>query len=42
MSKEKLRRAIDAALHELGVPGPEYPVPVANAVGILRKALEEK
>lgn len=28
--------AIDMALHELGVPGPDYPAPVANAVRILR------
>ena len=38
---ERLRSAIDAALHELGVPQPRYPAPVANAVDILRAALEE-
>jgi len=38
---DRLRAAIDAALHELGVPGPGYPAPVANAVDILRAALEE-
>ena len=36
---DRLRAAIDAALHELGVPGPGYPAPVANAVDILRAAL---
>jgi hypothetical protein len=32
---ETLRSAIDAALNELGVPQPDYPAPVANAVAIL-------
>jgi hypothetical protein len=32
--------AIKGALDELGVPGPGYPAPVANAVGILRRALD--
>jgi hypothetical protein len=36
-----LREAIDAALHELGVPGEGYPAPVANAVDILRAASDE-
>lgn len=31
--------AICAALDELGVPGPDYPAPVANAVAILRRAV---
>lgn len=38
-SAEGLREAIRAALNELGVPGPGYPAPVANAVDILRAAL---
>ncbi len=33
------RDAIDQVLHELGVPGPEYPAPVVNAVTILEDAL---
>lgn len=40
--RDKIARmtlAIDAALHELGMPGPGYPAPVANAVDILRVAL---
>lgn len=32
---ERLRGAIDKALHELGVPDESYPAPVANAVRIL-------
>jgi hypothetical protein len=36
---EGLREAIRAALNELGVPGPGYPMPVANAVAILEAAL---
>ena len=40
-SAEGLRAAIDAALHELGEPGPGYPAPVANAVDILRAALRD-
>lgn len=35
----RLRRAIDAALRELGVPDETYPAPVANAVDILRRAV---
>jgi hypothetical protein len=35
----RLRRAIDAALHELGVPNDNYPAPVANAVTLLQAAL---
>lgn len=31
-----LLNRIDRALSELGVPGPDYPAPVANAVRILR------
>lgn len=34
-----MRRAIKDALAELGVPTPDYPAPVANAVRILTKAL---
>ena len=41
VSAEALREAIDAALHELGEPGPGYPAPVANAVDILRAALRD-
>ncbi len=37
---EYLREKIGQALDELGVPGPEYPAPVANAVVILRQALD--
>ena len=40
-SPEGLREAIDAALHELGEPGPGYPAPVANAVDILRAAIRD-
>lgn len=36
---QRFREAMLAALDELGVPGPGYPAPVANAVGILRHAL---
>lgn len=35
----RLRQAIRAALDELGVPGPGYPAPVANAVEILTRAV---
>ncbi len=34
-----MRESIRMALDELGEPQPDYPVPVANAVGILRDAL---
>jgi hypothetical protein len=34
-----MRAAISDALHELGEPQPGYPAPVANAVQILRDAL---
>jgi hypothetical protein len=30
---------VRAALKELGVPGPDTPAPVANAIGILTRAL---
>jgi len=40
--RDAYRKAIEDALNELGVPGPGYPAPVANAVGILRNALEVK
>jgi hypothetical protein len=33
---DQLREAARAALNELGVPGPDYAAPVANAVRILR------
>jgi hypothetical protein len=36
---DALREAIRAALNELGVPGPGYPVPVQNAFDILDAAL---
>jgi len=32
--------AIDKALHELGIPGPGYPSPVANAIVALKQALK--
>jgi hypothetical protein len=35
---QRYATAMDEALHELGVPGPGYPAPVANAVAILRGA----
>ena len=38
----QLESAVKAALDELGVPGPDYPAPVANAVEILRAALTEQ
>lgn len=38
--KNNFKMSIDAALHELGVPGPGYPAPVANAVDLLSSALE--
>lgn len=31
----KLRDGIELALSELGVPGPDYPAPVSNAVAYL-------
>jgi hypothetical protein len=37
--EDQLRQAIQAALNEVGVPGPGYPAPVANAVTILQRAL---
>ena len=37
---DDLQTAIRNALNELGIPGPDYPAPVTNAVAILRKALE--
>ena len=36
---EKLKRDVNKALEELGVPTGAYPAPVANAVGILNMAL---
>lgn len=36
----RLEEAIDAALHELGVPDEHYPAPVANAVILLESALQ--
>jgi hypothetical protein len=39
---ERLRAAMEAAQNELGVPGDNYPAPVANAVEILRTALEDE
>lgn len=33
------RGHIVGALRELGIPGPDYPAPVANAVAILTAAL---
>jgi hypothetical protein len=35
-----LQHAVQAALNELGVPRPDYPAPVSNAVLILMAALE--
>ena len=35
----RLRAALDAIIHELGVPGEGYPTPVANAYDIARAAL---
>lgn len=35
----RMRRAMHAALAELGVSDEHYPAPVANAVQILREAL---
>ena len=35
---DELEAATQRARHELGVPGDGYPMPVANAVGILREA----
>ena len=37
----ELRIAIERALRELGVPGPNYPVPVLNAIKILQGAIGE-
>lgn len=37
----ELEGALRAALNELGVPQPGYPMPVANAVAILRALLEK-
>ena len=39
---DRLREACVAAKQELGVPGPGYPAPVANAVKILEAALAEE
>lgn len=38
----RTRACIRHALNELGVPGPDYPAPVANAVAILEAALVEE
>ena len=35
----KMRKAIEHALSELGIPDESYPAPVYNAVGLLRRAL---
>lgn len=35
---KKYRAALDAIMHELGVPGPGYPAPVANAYQIAKDA----
>ncbi len=35
-----LKTCIERALRELGVPTPDYPAPVANAVKILNGALK--
>jgi hypothetical protein len=35
----KYRKALDAIIHELGVPQPGYPQPVANAYEIAMEAL---
>lgn len=35
----RLIEAIDTAMHELGVPQPEYPAPVTNAYHVLQTAL---
>lgn len=35
-----VKKSIRKALNELGVPGPDYPAPVANAVEILQGALK--
>lgn len=35
----RLRKAIQAASNEIGVPQPEYPAPIANASQILTDAL---
>ncbi len=35
-------KSIEEALNELGVPQPDYPAPVTNAVNILRQALSPK
>lgn len=37
---KRLREGIDAALHELGVPQPEYPAPVVAAIQHLYLARE--
>jgi len=39
---DRLREACLRSLSELGVPGPGYPAPVANAVDILNAALAEE
>ena len=39
---KKYRTALDAIIHELGVPQPDYPAPVSNAYHIARKALNEE
>ena len=37
--RDRLREAIDYALHELGVTQPGYPAPVANAIAHLNAAV---
>jgi hypothetical protein len=37
----EIRRTVDAALHELGVPDETYPAPVVNAVALLEPIVDE-
>jgi len=39
MLLDRFAKAMIAALNELGVPGPDYPAPVANAVELLTVGL---
>lgn len=39
--RDRYKQALVAARNELGVPGPDYPAPVANAAGIIAGALDE-
>ncbi len=38
---ERFRKALDSIMHEIGVPQPRYPQPVANAYEIAKEALKE-